>query len=492
MIPRRGSTAFIALALTALSAVAARATDATDLQLAGSNRLEYGTARQDGAESLDDLFRLEARWRGFTVGARLHVSQPSGGAAAESLDQRWFAYAGQSYEILAGTFYETWGAGLLLRAYEARSATVGRVERSLAFDRDIDGVRLRGARGPLRGTLLSGRPRRTALSGEIDSESGPRIDRLRGARLEARPADPFTLAGSWLRVNVPEGDTGRFRTDEFHSLETTARFDFGEVRAAWAARRLEAPVGPARTGDATSVSASGYQGPFTLTYEFKDNESFQAAYNEPPTLVKTQSWTLLNRQTHVTNPNDEVGHQVEAGWSPGPESGLTLNYSRSDHHDFDALYRYRQWTLEGRHRLGESGPRLKLVVDRAEDALKGDDERWTVGGEFEAPLSPDWSLTTIAEWQQTDLLFLGRGTRRLAQLELQRASLLTLTALVEKSSESEEGHDTFPSLTVNLNRGNHNLNLFYGRRPTGFLCTGGYCFLARAFDGFEARLVSRF
>lgn len=467
------------------------------LLLQGSNRLEYGVERSkgagsNGAETLEDLFRLEARWRRLTIGGRLHLSQPSGGAAAESLDQRWFGWSGSAVDILAGTYYETWGQGLLLRAYEARSATVGRVERSLSFDRDIDGVRLRGHLGPLRGTLLSGRPRRTPLSGEPGAEAGARIDRIRGARLETRPIDPLTITGSYLRVNVPGETAGQFRTDEFHGAESTARFTFGEIRAEWANRRLEVPIGPRIRGDAAYVSASAFHGPVSVSYEFKDYEAFQGAYNEPPTLVKPQSWTLLNRQTHVATPNDEIGHQAELAWSAGAESGASLNHSRSDHHDGDRLYRYRQWTLEGRHRAGATGPRLRAVVDRAEDRLKGDDERWTAGAEAEVTLDAEWSFTGIAEWQRAELAFLGTRTRRLAQLELQRASLLTATVVLEASSEPEDGHDTWPSATLNLSRGAHNLNLFYGRRPTGFLCTGGYCFLAPAFDGFEARLISRF
>ena len=51
----------------------------------------------------------------------------------------------------------------------------------------------------------------------------------------------------------------------------------------------------------------------------------------------------------------------------------------------DAIFRYRQWTLEGRLRPGgdEAPLRIRGVVDHDEDRIKGDEERWTayLGGD---------------------------------------------------------------------------------------------------------------
>lgn len=458
--------------------------------ITGSNRLEYGVTRTRGDETFEDLFRVALGWRGFTADARLHINQPSSGAAAESLDQRAFGWADDHLDILAGNFYETWGRGLLLRAYESRSATVGRVERSLAFDRDIDGVRVRGRQGPFTATLLSGRPLLAPVSGSIGGTAEGRPDRLRGARLELAPAGPLRAAANYLRVDRA-APTGGYGKDIFASGEISATGDWLDVTLEGVTRRPE-PSAALPHGDAFYSALSAFQGPFALTWEFKDYNHMNALYNEPPTLVKTQSWTLLNRATHVVETDDDLGHQVEARWSAGAETGATLTHARSDHHDEAADFRFREWTLEGRHRLGVTGTRLRAVADRAEDRLKGDRRRWTLGGEAELPLDDRNSLAFTAEWQQTDPLFATRRTRRLGQIEFQHAPWLTVTAQGEKSVEKGAPRTRWGSLTVNLAWGAHNLNVYYGSRPAGFLCTGGYCFFAPAFDGFELRLLSRF
>jgi len=463
---------------------------AGDLSLAGSNRLEYGLARTDGDETLEDLFRLDVYWNGFTLEGRLHILQPSEGAAAESLDQRSFRFEDDHLDVLAGTYYETWGRGLVLRAYEARSATVGRVERSLALDRDIDGVRLRGTYGAARLTLLTGRPQITAVSGDPGEAPRGRRDRVRGARVETDISRNVRAAGSHLRINAPTAD-GAAR-DVFSSFELdgdAGGFD-GHVEVGF---REDSPERFIESGDALYTALGYATGPFALTAEFKDYENFQSLYNEPPTVVKTHSWTLLNRQTHVSELNDEVGWQAEGSWSPGIESGVTVNVARSDNHARNDLFRYRQVTLEGRHRLGENGPRFRALADWSRDILKGDDDRWTAGGEAEFFLDAENSVAAIVEYQEVDRLFAATDVHRLVTLEYQRSPWLTLTFQGETAREPQDGRDTWSSITANVSwDGRHNLNVFAGRRPAGLLCTGGYCFYAAAFDGVELRLISRF
>ncbi len=462
-----------------------------DLHISGSNRLEYGLARKDGTESFEDLFRLDLRRGGFTFEGRLHLVQPSGGAAAESLDQRSLRFEDEHLDILAGTFYETWGRGLILRAHETRTATVGRVERSLSLDRDIDGVRLRGRYGAGRVTLLSGRPQVTPLSGSFDGGPAGRRDRVRGIRAETDLSRNVRAAGSYLRINGPLPDGGSAR-DVFSSVELdgdAGGFD-GHVEVG---HRDASPDLFLEGGDAFYAALGYATGSFGFAAERKDYERFQSLYSEPPTAVKTHSWTLLNRQTHVTNLDDEVGWQAEASWSPDPESGLSLNHSRSDNHTGDDAFRYRQVTLEGRHRAGADGPRLRAVADWSRDILKGDDNRWTAGGEAELLLDDVNSLTLVLEWQQVERLFATTNVHRIATLEYQKSPWLTLTLQGETSRQPVDAQDTWASLTANATwSGRHNLNLFAGRRPAGLLCTGGYCFLAPAFDGVEMRLISRF
>jgi hypothetical protein len=475
-----------------VTAGAAMADDAPgELSLGGSNRLEYGVARGSGDESFDDIFRVDARWRRWTLSARFHAVQPSNGEADESIDQRSLEFVDDDLEILGGHFYETWGRGLLLRAYETRSATVGRLERSLALDRDIDGLRLRARRGRLATTLLSGRPLVTPLSGEPSTGSPPeRRDTIRGARAVVNAASGLDIAGSYLRVNTPKPEGGRL-DDEFLSGEVDAARGPLNLHFSAAHREADEELLP-EDGRAWYAALSASTGSIGATYEFKDYERFLGAYNEPPTLVKTQAWTLLNRGTHLSNADDEVGHQASLDWSLDGETGLSLNHARADNHARDDVFEYRQWTLEGRWRAG-SGPRLKAVLDLTDDALRGETDRVTGGGELEWFLTGETSATLVVEHQVTEFLVAETQRTTLVTLEYQRAPWLTVALQAEQAAEPVDGRDTWAGATVNLSfGGRHNLNVFAGRRPAGFLCTGGYCFFAPAFDGVEVRLISLF
>ncbi|HEX7879390.1 MAG TPA: DUF6029 family protein, partial [Candidatus Eisenbacteria bacterium] len=456
--------------------------------------------RKDGVESFEDLFRVDASWRRWTIGARFHAIEGSEAPGSEEIDQRYLQYVDDHLELLGGNFYETWGRGLVLRAYETRTATVGRLDRSVALDRDIDGFRARARYGRLFGTALSGSPLLAPLSGEPASDgAGVRLDTMRGARAGILAPGGLTATGGYLRINTidpgaPDPESAERIRDEY--LTGEADFVRGPVVAHLSgARRHADELLLPEDGRAWYGSASASVSTFGASFEFKDYERFVSPYNEPPTLVKTQSWTLLNRGTHLSNPDDEVGQQAALEWSPGPEDGVSLNHSRADNHDRDEIFEYRQWTLEARLRTGadDSGPRFKAIADWERDRIKGITDRWTAGGDMEIGFGDIRSIATVFEHQVTDFEFADQQRLSLLTLEYQEAPWLTVAFQGEKAAEPEEGRDTWASATVNLSwSGRHNLNIFVGRRPTGYLCTGGYCFLAPAFDGIALRLISLF
>jgi hypothetical protein len=133
------------------------------------------------------------------------------------------------------------------------------------------------------------------------------------------------------------------------------------------------------------------------------------------------------------------------------------------------------------------------VADWSRDMIKGDQDRWTAGGELEIFIDDRNSLVGIFEWQRADHVVGDTSTRSLITLEYQHSPWLTLALQGENGRSPIDERDTWASLTANVSwTGSHNLNLFVGRRPAGLLCTGGYCFFASAFDGVEVRITSRF
>src|SRR5262249_50073801 len=70
--------------------------------------------------------------------------------------------------------------------------------------------------------------------------------------------------------------------------------------------------------------------PLAVSAEWKDYTRFRLGYNDPPSLVREQSFVLLNRTTHVLDADDERGYQIEGSYRVADLGAITLNDSRSD------------------------------------------------------------------------------------------------------------------------------------------------------------------
>ena len=75
---------------------------------------------------------------------------------------RYIRWQDDRFDVTAGTFYEQFGSGMILRSYE---------EWGLGFDNSIDGIRAKGE--PVKGLYLTGfiGRQRNATSNKIDNLS---------------------------------------------------------------------------------------------------------------------------------------------------------------------------------------------------------------------------------------------------------------------------------------------------------------------------------
>tara|TARA_B100000029_G_scaffold515584_2_gene623389 strand:+ start:1162 stop:3057 length:1896 start_codon:yes stop_codon:yes gene_type:complete len=105
---------------------------------------------------------------------------------------------------------------------------------------------------------------------------------------------------------------------------------------------------PKTSGRGAYFSSSYFPGKWGLTIELKDYFFDNANPDErnhlpfklgrsslitgPPSTFKEHSSILLSRKTHIMDPDDELGFQIEFNYQANENLFLTLNYSRSSRH----------------------------------------------------------------------------------------------------------------------------------------------------------------
>jgi hypothetical protein len=143
----------------------------------------------------------------FEAGVRFENYYPSlQGFTRErgaGIPYRYARYRNEKFDVTAGTFYEQFGSGMVLRAYEAWG---------LGFDNSLDGVRVKSE--PVKGVYLTGLigRQRNAYSNKVENLSEGIV---RGFDAEWSINDSFdSLMTAKTRVKIGGSFVSRFQKDE--------------------------------------------------------------------------------------------------------------------------------------------------------------------------------------------------------------------------------------------------------------------------------------
>ncbi len=460
-----------------------------------------------------DAFTLDWSHAALRLGFRYEfydVSEPRTLQLRE-FSRRYATWAADGLEITVGNYETLFGRGLLLRAFELPG--VIREEIGLAQyadSRDLDGLRLRTGGARWNVEVVQGKPRVEALppdqprvldvagataSAEIvrGTRAGAnyvRIDGIDGAPHEGGggfvqfTADPWLERAGWSRLTL---DTyGEYAHVSGHFARPSPRTSQGRGYGVYVSQSatLDEPLPGLRWG---------------ATYEYKDYQGLQLFANEPPPLVREHSYALLNRVTHVVEPQQEQGYQFETrvdyrGWAE-----LTLNWSRAENARSRRFHeRYAELATHWRGRTAA------LFGGRGADDFDSTHDRDTFGGFTQMPFAGVHSIEAELERQSATR----RTSRQSVDIEDRYASLTYAWAEhfsigVVRQTTNDPGEATdpvtghvarraFDSLQASLSRDRHSLSLFWGRRRGGLACTAGTCYRVLEFEGVSALLVSRF
>ena len=407
-------------------------------------------------------------------GLRFDMHRPRNTDSSDNLvTQRYFQYDTGEIKVRAGSFYERLGRGLVFHAFEIQSQTVDGVEQTLAIDRNIDGVNLQ---------ILLDRFEFTGIWGKAPKPFGSkRGDPLGGAEVRFLLTPPLTFGGSALRYQDADFRDRGYHVD-MYAANLGIQSDVIEIYSEYSVKRSSDPASTSH-GNAVYATIGLYGERIGISAEFKRYENFTTPFNNPPALVNTHSFVLLNRHTHTLNANDEIGYQLEGYVNLSETAALTLHASGANNLANNSRRRFREWFLESQNEWSNHLS-SRVLLDYSEDRPVGDLGRCTAAGEVEYRIDEKNSVLADIQVQQISNENSGKFGNYLALLAFSRSPWLTLSMQHEWTDAPLTSRKNWTLGALSLKVGeHHDFLLTFGARREGLVCSGGICTFLPEFRG---------
>ncbi len=470
------------------------------------------------------------------------------GYKGEGITYRFVQWTKDGLDITAGNFYEQFGSGMVLRAYE---------ERGLGYDNMFDGVRL--IYEPIKGFKLKG------IIGKqrIYFEKSPGIVRALDASFSFNElikslnnnATRFTLGGSFV---------SKFQTanDPFYNLPQNV--GAGAVRLdimgkSWGLNAEFVNKANDPSSDNHYIFREGQALLLNMTYNTKgfgallgvkrvDNMSFRSdrdattiegLINYVPAITKVHTYALPSLYQYATQLNGEMGLQAEVtfnlpkGSAIGGKYGAELNFNYSTayslYKDFypttdtvnTVQYGYQtEWFKLGQvHYYQDFNARWNQKLNKSltmtltyfnltynqsvladglsdkpqiEDPSKSKMVYVNTGvAEFLIKIKPKHYLRTEfqAQFSQQDR---GNMTMILAEYSISPHWFFTIQDIYNYGNPDEEMQIHYPLGSVIYVLGTTRFQVSYGRQQKGIFCVGGVCRVVPPSNGLSISITSTF
>lgn len=435
-----------------------------------------------------DQLNMSYRYKALKTFARIeefHASQYNPYSYI-SLTQAGISFRKSGLSVEVGNFYETLGRGLLLRSYEIKNSIYeDRIYRARqGFYKDILGANMHYRWKNLTVKALYGKMRNNQLPVKHPEK---RTDEVLGSEVMVQLRH-INLGGIYLRHQLNE-TTGHFASFHFEGNIGSNISYYGETA------KIISGTNPAFSNEDKygmyyniNYSMAG----LGLSLELKNYNKFTigSGIADAPTLVKEQSYRLLNRSTHVAEFFNEKGYQAEVYYSTKSGRQFTFNHALAIN-KFGAINNtFYEFFVEGYFPSDRSN--LKTFIDYSTDEIVGEQNRWATGIYYSHFLPGQWSLNMEFEAQLSHRdndrfhnLYFGLSTSK--------STKFSAGAQVELSDDpfllnAEQGFRTYPSINLSYRINHkHQLQLFAGNRRGGPACTSGICYEVLDFRGVEIR-----
>ncbi|MFA9390752.1 MAG: DUF6029 family protein [Prolixibacteraceae bacterium] len=464
-------------------------------QFSASNMAEFQGGNLPGSEPSNlltfyDQLDLSYRYNAFRFNSRIEQFHASNENPYEyiRLSQLSANYRKKGLEVKLGNFYETLGRGLLLRGYEIKNSVFeDRIYRSRqGFYKDISGANMNYRLENWQIKALWGKTLNNQLPA---THPDRRLDVVAGSEIIYQFQN-FSLGGIYMNHQLSE-QTSHFASIHMEGNISNSITYYGEL-----AKNISAQPNFYTFTDDDQYGAyfniNYSHNDFGASFELKDYHHFTigSGIADAPTLVKEQSYRLLNRSTHVAEFFDESGYQLEAFYRLKNDAFLTFNHALASNHFGNTDFLFYEFFLEGY--FPQKNGQVKTFLDYSSDEFTSEANRYSAGVYYTRTLSKGWALSVETEVQSSSRNS-DRFTNAYFGLIASQSTKFSAGLLFEISTDPfllDEGEASkkFPgiSLAYRINTKN-NIQLFAGNRRGGPACTSGICYEVLDFRGVELR-----
>gem|GEM_PF-365410 len=437
---------------------------------------QFGKLPNESADpfpSIYDRLQLSYSRNGFNISSTIeqyHTTFNERGYV--DLSQFAVNYKKKQWDIKVGNFYETLGKGVLLRSFEFPGALLedfGFRSRTY-FHRDLLGASAKYTSKKATFQILHADALNNTLPPTFDREDR-RTNEVTSASAYFKYADKQEAGLIFMHFVEADGTAQNFLSGQLNGTITQGLEYFGEY-----ARDL------AEDNYALFAGLSGFKDNFSYSLEYRNYQNFSlgAGINEPPAGVKQQTYRVLNRSIHVSDPFAEEGYQIDLFYNFSNESRINLNHSFSKNPFGSDNKLFKQYFLEYQSMIGKNID-YRAFLDYSQDPLKGEDNRYSVGLYSDISFSDKVLFSPEVEYQTIQRL--GNNLYNFnVLLGLSIDSKYNISVLGELTDDPfllRQGEDTrfFLGGTFRYNPNyNHTFQLFYGERRGGPACSAGVCY----------------
>lgn len=530
-----------------------------DVKASLNNLFRYGNGKENNTiseyskEYLENIGDARLKVNDFVFGMRYEISDPiEYGNNFKGIRKRYLEYnnLSENISLRIGDFWDVVGRGLTMNVFE---------DRGLAFDTGIDGLRVAykktfGDKNPVKVKAL-------ILGGDINYTDFNNLQRsetykVRDGNFEIAPHKNLTLGlnyvyakgvimGNDLKTltnttsDLPEGYMN-FKFKDFNFF-----YSYAHKRVSVEANQLY-PKNFSSFGNGMYSSLSFSKPGFGLTLDYKNyrfdlvtpdqrdrtRPTKMMPFQNPPTALKEHTSTLISRNPHVVDFNDEVGGQLDMVFAPSDKLTLNVNLGLASRHyeyanidttgylyKWNRINRYNNFIPSLREQLSPfweiyseieyyatSKFYAKVAFSRQNEVIYNEENpvatekifNTTIPIELRYSLSKDYTLKVIFENQwahNTSHATSPDYTSQFVALSLSKSPELTMTVNTEFTSDKDDpsGKSKWASGEVSYKITPTNvLTVSYGSEKGGLKCTNGICRYVYPFNGLRLTLSSKF
>jgi len=478
----------------------------------------------------------------FTAGMRYESYQnallgyPSG-YKGEGITYRYAQFSNHGLDVTVGNFYEQFGSGMILRAYE---------ERNLGYDNAFDGIRLKYT--PAKGIYLKSLVGRQRLF--FDKGEGI----VRGIDAEFYVNQIITkISESKTQITLGGSFVSKFQSD------LNPSYNLPENVGSWASRmslnhgkwnfsseyvhKYNDPSAVNnyiyKTGNALLLSGSYSKRGLGLSLDAKriDNMDYRSErdqnlqnlmINYLPALTKQHAYALATIYPYGTITTGEMGLQAELNYKVKKGSKLGGKYGMGVLANFSNVFAIDKQQINDSTQISTSG-----TLGYTSDFFKVGDEKYFQEFSIEfskkvtkklkligSYINTEYNSAAIVGYKYSGMIFAsifvletqykikskhsirteiqhlstkqheGNWVMALAEYTISPHYFFALQNLYNYGNDDKKLN--YPTLSAGYNKGTSRFALSYGKQRAGIFCVGGVCRNVPASNGLSLNITSSF